>query len=69
MGQNIFPERAHSIKPLKKRGAELVKKLCIVILCSLTLTSCGTAQGFMYGASEVLNGMGKDARAVGSLFN
>jgi hypothetical protein len=54
---------------LKKRGAELVKKLCIAILCSLTLTSCGTAQGFMYGASEVLNGMGKDARAVGSLFN
>ena len=44
------------------------KVLCAITFATL-LTACGTAQGVFNGAGEVLNGMGKDARSLGNLFN
>lgn len=46
-----------------------MKKALFIVSLSLTLGACGTSQGVMYGMGEVLNGMAKDARAVGSLLN
>ena len=46
-----------------------MKKLIGILLITLILSSCGTAQGFMNGVGEVLTGMAVDARAVGNLFN
>ena len=46
-----------------------MKKAIIAFLIAVSLSSCGTAQGVMNGIGEVLNGMGADARTVGSLFN
>jgi len=34
-----------------------------------TLSACGTAQGVMNGVGAVLDGMGNDARSIGSIFN
>ena len=51
-----------------KRNKDM-KKLIGVTLFTLTLSSCGTAQGLMNGAGEVLTGMAVDARSVGNLFN
>ena len=46
-----------------------MKKLITITVITLTLGSCGTAQGVMNGVGEVLTGMAVDARSVGSLFN
>ena len=46
-----------------------MKKLMGITLITLSLNSCGTAQGVMNGVGEVLTGMAVDARSVGSLFN
>jgi len=46
-----------------------MKKLLGIALVTLTLSSCGTAQGVMNGIGEVLTGMAVDVRSVGSLFN
>ena len=46
-----------------------MKKLIGIALITLTLSSCGTAQGVMNGVGEVLTGMAVDARSVGSVFN
>ncbi|ERL99441.1 hypothetical protein HIMB11_00387 [Rhodobacteraceae bacterium HIMB11] len=46
-----------------------MKKIIYALTLLTVLTSCGTAQGVFNGAGEVLNGMGKDARSLGSLFN
>ena len=46
-----------------------MKKALIILTMSVMLGACGTSQGVMYGVGEVLNGMAKDARAVGSLLN
>ena len=46
-----------------------IKKLIGIALITLTLSSCGTAQGVMNGVGEVLTGMAVDARSVGSIFN
>jgi len=40
-----------------------------IALITLTLSSCGTAQGVMNGVGEVITGMAVDARSVGSVFN
>lgn len=55
-------------KDKQKWNAEM-KKIIGITLITLTLSSCGTAQGVMNGVGEVLNGMAVDARSVGSLFN
>ena len=46
-----------------------MKKALIILTMSMMLGACGTSQGVMYGLGEVLNGMAKDARAAGSIFN
>ena len=46
-----------------------MKNIIGITLITLTLSSCGTAQGVMNGVGEVLNGMAVDARSAGSLFN
>ena len=46
-----------------------MKKIVYALSLLTVLTSCGTAQGVFNGAGEVLNGMGKDARSLGNLFN
>jgi len=46
-----------------------MKKLIGIALITLTLSSCGTAQGVMNGVDEVFTGMAVDARSVGSVFN
>ena len=46
-----------------------MKKLLGIALVTLTLSSCGTAQGVMNGVGEVLTGMAVDVRSVCSLFN
>ena len=53
----------------KKTGNHFMKKVVCAITLTTLLTACGTAQGVFNGAGEVLNGMGKDARSLGSLFN
>ena len=46
-----------------------MKNFICITLVTLTLSSCGTAQGVMNGVGEVLTGMAADARSVGSIFN
>ena len=46
-----------------------MKKLIGIVIITLTLSSCGTAQGVMNGVGEVLTGMAVDARSMGNLFN
>jgi hypothetical protein len=46
-----------------------MKNFIGITLVTLTLGSCGTAQGVMNGVGEVLTGMAADARSVGSIFN
>jgi len=46
-----------------------MKQLFFFLGVMLVLSSCGTVQGVMNGAGEVLNGMAVDARSLGSLFN
>ena len=46
-----------------------MKKLIGIAIITLTLSSCGTAQGVMNGVGEVLTGMAVDVRSVGSVFN
>lgn len=46
-----------------------MKNFIGITLVTLTLSSCGTAQGVMNGVGEVLTGMAADARSVGSIFN
>jgi len=46
-----------------------MRRIFLALACALTLSACGTAQGVMNGVGEVLNGMGNDARSIGSIFN
>jgi len=46
-----------------------MKKLIAICALMATLGACGTAQGLMEGTAEVLEGMGKDARSMGSIFD
>ena len=46
-----------------------MKKLIGIALITLTLSSCGTAQGVMIGGGEILTGMAVEARSVTSVFN
>ena len=46
-----------------------MRRIFLAIACAVTLSACGTAQGVMNGVGAVLDGMGNDARSVGSIFN
>ena len=62
-------EQNISLSKNKQKWNGKMKKLISITLITLTLSSCGTAQGVMNGVGEVLNGMAVDARSIGSLFN
>jgi hypothetical protein len=46
-----------------------MRRSFLAIACAVTLSACGTAQGVMNGVGAVLDGMGNDARSIGSIFN
>ena len=52
-----------------RRLGDVMKQLFFFLGVMLVLSSCGTVQGVMNGAGEVLNGMAVDARSLGGLFN
>ena len=41
----------------------------LVVLLTMTLSSCGTAKGVLDGTGAVLEGMAKDVRGVGGFLD
>ena len=67
--QKFFANRSKFLKSDLKNGAVIMRRSFLAIACALTLSACGTAQGVMNGVGAVLDGMGNDARSIGSIFN
>ena len=67
--QKFFSNCSKVLMSDLKNGAVIMRRSFFAIACALTLSACGTAQGVMNGVGEVLNGMGNDARSIGSIFN
>ena len=69
VSQKFFANCSKFLKSDLKNGAVIMRRSFLAIACALTLSACGTAQGVMNGVGAVLDGMGHDARSVGSIFN
>jgi len=69
VSQKFFANCAKFLKSDLKNGAVIMRRSFLAIACALTLSACGTAQGVMNGVGAVLDGMGNDARSIGSIFN
>jgi len=67
--QKFFANCSKVLKSDLKNGAVIMRRSFLAIACTLTLSACGTAQGVMNGVGAVLDGMGNDARSIGSIFN
>jgi len=67
--QKFFANCSKFLKSVLKNGAVTMRRSLLAIACALTLSACGTAQGVMNGVGAVLDGMGNDARSIGSIFN
>jgi hypothetical protein len=67
--QKFFANCSKFLKSDLKNGAVVMRRSFLAIACALTLSACGTAQGVMNGVGAVLDGMGDDARSIGSIFN
>ena len=67
--QKFFANCSKFLKSDLKNGAVIMRHSFLAIACALTLSACGTAQGVMNGVGAVLDGMGNDARSIGSIFN
>ena len=67
--QKFFSNCSKVLKSDLKNGAVIMKRIFLALACTLTLSACGTAQGVMNGVGAVLDGMGNDARSIGSIFN
>jgi len=67
--QKFFANCSKFLKSGLKNGAVIMRRSFLAIACALTLSACGTAQGVMNGVGAVLDGMGNDARSIGSIFN
>ena len=67
--QKFFANCSKFLKSDLKNGAVMMRGSFLAIACALTLSACGTAQGVMNGVGAVLDGMGNDARSIGSIFN
>ena len=67
--QKFFANCSKVHKSDLKSGAVIMRRIFLGITCALTLSACGTAQGVMNGVGAVLDGMGNDARSIGSIFN
>jgi hypothetical protein len=69
VSQKFFANCSKFLKSDLKNGAVIMRRSFLAIACALTLSACGTAQGVMNGVGAVLDGMGNDARSIGSIFN
>jgi len=69
VSQKFFANCSKVLKSDLKNGAVIMRRSFLAIACALTLSACGTAQGVMNGVGAVLDGMGNDARSIGSIFN
>ena len=69
VSQKFFANCSKFLKSDLKNGAVIMRRSFLAIACVLTLSACGTAQGVMNGVGAVLDGMGNDARSIGSIFN
>ena len=69
VSQKFFANCAKFLKSDLKNGAVIMRRSFLAIACALALSACGTAQGVMNGVGAVLDGMGNDARSIGSIFN
>jgi len=70
VSQKFFANCSKFLKSDLKNGAVIMRhSFFLAIACALTLSACGTAQGVMNGVGAVLDGMGNDARSIGSIFN
>ena len=67
--QKFFSNCSKVLKSDLKNGAVTMRRIFLAIACALTLSACGTAQGVMNGVGALLDGMGNDARSIGSIFN
>ena len=67
--QKFFSNCSKVLKSDLKNGVVIMRRSFLAIACALTLSACGTAQGVMNGVGAVLDGMGNDARSIGSIFN
>ena len=67
--QKCFANCSKVHKSDLKSVAVIMRRIFLAITCALTLSACGTAQGVMNGVGAVLDGMGNDARSIGSIFN
>ena len=67
--QKSFANCSKFLKSDLKNGAVIMRRSFLAIACALTLSACGTVQGVMNGVGAVLDGMGNDARSIGSIFN
>ena len=67
--QKFFANCSKFLKSDLKNGAVIMRRSFLAIACALMLSACGTAQGVMNGVGAVLDGMGNDARSIGSIFN
>jgi len=67
--QKFFSNCSKVLKSDLKNGAVTMRRIFLAIACTVTLSACGTAQGVMNGVGAVLDGMGNDARSIGSIFN
>ena len=69
VSQKFFANCSKFLKSDLKNEAVIMRRSFLAIACALTLSACGTAQGVMNGVGAVLDGMGNDARSIGSIFN
>jgi len=67
--QKFFSNCSKVLKSDLQNGAVIMRPIFLAMVCALTLSACGTAQGLMNGVGAVLDGMGNDARSIGSIFN
>ena len=67
--QKFFANCSKFLKSDLKNGVVIMRRSFLAVACALTLSACGTAQGVMNGVGAVLDGMGNDARSIGSIFN
>ena len=67
--QKFFSNCSKVLKSDLKNGVVTMRRIFLAIACTVTLSACGTAQGVMNGVGAVLDGMGNDARSIGSIFN
>ena len=67
--QKLFANCSKVLKSGLENEAVIMRRSFLAIACALTLSACGTAQGVMNGVGAVLDGMGNDARSIGSIFN